>query len=123
MVQKRTTKKTAARAIKKKVQRRKPLQKRRPQMRKRKLRGRRQPSAIVLIRSEENPIIAPKTENKWESWQTFNPGVILLDNKVHIFYRAIGEDGISRLGYTVSYDGFKIDERLSFPVYQEQLKN
>lgn len=78
--------------------------------------------AVVFVKAEENPIISPKPENNWENWQTFNPGVILLDDKVHILYRAIGEDGISRLGYAVSYDGFQVKERLSFPVYQEQLK-
>lgn len=75
----------------------------------------------ALIRAEENPIISPKPENKWESWQTFNPGVILLDNKIHFLYRAIGEDGISRFGYAASNDGFHIDERLSYPVYEHQV--
>src|SRR3989338_7113157 len=77
---------------------------------------------LSLIKSEENPIISPKPENNWEAWQTFNPGVILLNNKVHFLYRAIGEDGISRLGYAVSSDGFRIDERLSHPVYEHQVK-
>lgn len=79
-----------------------------------------QVSPLVLSKSEENPIISPKQENDWESWQTFNPGVILLDNKVHILYRAIGEDGISRFGYAVSSDGFHIDQRLSYPVYEHE---
>lgn len=89
--------------------------------RKRKTAARKRGVAVALVRSEENPIISPKPENNWEAWQTFNPGVILLDNKIHILYRAIGEDGISRLGYAISYDGFKIDERLSYSVYQHQL--
>lgn len=79
-------------------------------------------SPLVLTKSEENPIISPKPENGWETWQTFNPGVILIDNKVHFLYRAIGEDGISRLGYAVSSDGFTIDERLPFPVYEHKTK-
>jgi len=76
--------------------------------------------AITLIRAKENPIISPQPENIWESWQTFNPGVILLDNKVHFLYRAIGNDGISRLGYAASNNGFVIDERLSHPVYEHK---
>lgn len=71
-----------------------------------------------LVRHDENPIIMPVPENGWEAWQTFNPGVILLDDKVHFLYRAIGEDGISRLGYAVSSDGLHIDDRLSYPVYE-----
>lgn len=76
-----------------------------------------QVSVAALVRHEENPIISPKAENGWEAWQTFNPGVILLNDKVHFLYRAIGEDGISRFGYAASNDGFYIDERLSYPVY------
>ncbi|MFH1828445.1 MAG: hypothetical protein ABH824_04225 [Nanoarchaeota archaeon] len=77
-------------------------------------------SSLKLIKSSENPIIQPNGDNHWEAWQTFNPGVILLDNKVHFLYRAIGEDGLSRLGYAVSSDGFNIDERLPYPVYEHQ---
>jgi len=79
-------------------------------------------SSLELVKSSENPVISPKAENGWEAWQTFNPGVILLDNKVHFLYRAVGEDGLSRLGYAVSSDGFKIDKRLPYPVYEHQPK-
>ncbi len=71
-----------------------------------------------LTRYGENPIISPREGSWWESRQTFNPGAILLEDKVHIIYRAIGDDGISRFGYAVSREGFKIDERLEYPVYQ-----
>jgi len=77
---------------------------------------------LVLTKLQENPIISPKPENDWEAWQTFNPGVVLLNNKVHFLYRAIGEDGISRLGYAVSSDGFAVDERLPYPVYEHKTK-
>lgn len=80
-------------------------------------------SPLILAKSLEGPIISPKTENSWEAWQTFNPGVILLKDKVHFLYRAIGEDGISRLGYAVSGDGFKIDERLPQPAFEHPLTN
>lgn len=79
-------------------------------------------TSFYLIKSEENPIIAPKKENNWECWQTFNPGVILLDDKVHFIYRAIGQDGISRFGYAMSEDGFKIKERLDYPVYSHHFQ-
>jgi len=65
----------------------------------------------------ENPIISPKEDNSWEAWQVFNPGVIFLKNKIHFIYRAIGEDGISRLGHAASSDGFMIDERSAYPIY------
>lgn len=78
---------------------------------------------LSLRKSPANPIIKPRLENHWEAYQTFNPGVLLLDEKIHIIYRAIGVDGISRFGYAVSSDGFKIDGRLSYPIYQRKMTN
>jgi predicted GH43/DUF377 family glycosyl hydrolase len=72
-------------------------------------------------KGEKNPIISPNSRNGWEAWQTFNPGVILLDDKVHFLYRAIGQDGLSRLGYASSDDGFKINERLPIPIYEHKI--
>ncbi len=89
---------------------------------KQKPRSRLKQKPIGLTRSNQNPIISPKSENGWEAWQTFNPGVVLLNGKVHFLYRAIGNDGISRLGYAVSKDGFAIDEQLSYPVYEHKTK-
>jgi len=48
----------------------------------------------------------------------FNAAAVYLDNRVHILYRAIGVDGVSRLGYASSSDGFYIDERLPSPVFE-----
>ena len=73
---------------------------------------------VLVKKFLKNPIISPKPKNSWEAWQTFNPGVVLLDDKVHLLYRAIGEDGVSRLGYAVSSDGFIVDERLPYPVFE-----
>lgn len=71
---------------------------------------------------KKNPIISPRQEHEWEAWQTFNPTAILLDGNVHFLYRAIGTDGVSRLGYAVSSDGFTIDERASYPVFEHASK-
>jgi predicted GH43/DUF377 family glycosyl hydrolase len=119
MAKKGKIKKTATTRIKKKVQRKKTQRKKSKKTKE--LKRKKRFSGISLIRAEENPIITPKPEHNWEAWQTFNPGVILLNGKVHFLYRAIGNDGISRLGYAVSQDGFNIDERLSFPVYEHHL--
>jgi len=77
---------------------------------------------LPLIKHEDNPIISPIAQNGWEAWQTFNPGAILIDDTVHFLYRAIGQDGISRLGYAVSGDGLHIDDRLPYPVYEHKIK-
>ncbi len=80
-------------------------------------------NSLKLIKSTGNPIIAPNGENGWEAWQTFNPGAILLENSVHFIYRAIGGDGVSRLGYAMSEDGFEISEKSSSPVYEQKFKD
>jgi predicted GH43/DUF377 family glycosyl hydrolase len=78
---------------------------------------------VKLLQKFDAPIILPNPTNYWEAWQTFNPGVILLDNKIHFLYRAIGTDGVSRLGYAFSNDGFSIEERLPYPVYEHRVNN
>jgi predicted GH43/DUF377 family glycosyl hydrolase len=64
-----------------------------------------------------NPIISPEPSRPWESFQTFNAGAILLGGRVHLLYRAIGDDQVSRFGYASSRDGFNVDERFPTPVY------
>lgn len=78
-------------------------------------------SALTLGKHPTNPILMPRPENGWESWQTFNPGVILLNDTVHFLYRAIGNDGISRFGYASSKDGYHIHERLFSPAYEHRV--
>lgn len=70
-----------------------------------------------LERVAHNPIIKPRRENKWESRATFNPTAIFKRNKVHIIYRAIGEDDVSSLGYAASSDGTSVNERYPQPMY------
>ena len=77
---------------------------------------------LTLRKPHTNPIISPKHDNSWNGWQTFNPGVIQLEEKIHFLYRAIGPDGVSRLGYASSNDGLNIHERLPEPAYEHQVK-
>ena len=65
-----------------------------------------------LVRFEENPIIAPVAEHKWESKATFNPAAILLNGKVRILYRAMSDDNTSVMGYASSVDGVHISKRV-----------
>lgn len=74
--------------------------------------------ALPLTKYGGNPIISPREGSWWESRQTFNPGAVLLEDKVHLLYRAIGDDWISRFGYAASKQGFNVEERLEYPVYQ-----
>lgn len=70
-----------------------------------------------LTRFDGNPIIVPIREHSWESLGTFNPAAIYEKNRVHIMYRAMGADNTSVMGYAVSRDGLRIDERLGAPIY------
>jgi beta-1,2-mannobiose phosphorylase / 1,2-beta-oligomannan phosphorylase len=70
-----------------------------------------------LCRHEENPILEPRDENAWEAFSAFNAAAVLLDEKVHLLYRAQGHDGISILGYAMTEDGTHITERSADPVF------
>ena len=72
---------------------------------------------LVLAKHHANPIIAPRKHVSWESWQTFNPAALYENGKVHLLYRAIGESGLSVVGYANSTDGITVDERSDKPVY------
>lgn len=71
---------------------------------------------LKLSRFPHNPIIRPGP-HAWESHAVFNPAVVSSGGRVHLFYRALGGDGISRIGYASSKDGIYFDERLVYPVY------
>lgn len=74
-----------------------------------------------LSRVEHNPILAPRTHQynvlDWESAAVLNPAAVVLNNRVHLLYRAMGNDGVSRIGYASSTDGVYFDERDSHPAY------
>lgn len=69
-----------------------------------------------LERSARNPILSPRGEHGWENEAVFNPAAVLDGDRVHLFYRALGSDGVSRVGYAWSDDGFHF-ERAKEPVY------
>jgi len=67
-----------------------------------------------------NPIMEPNQHSAWESEAVFNPAAVLHDGNVHLFYRALGPDGMSRIGYASSPDGINFYERLPYPVYMAE---
>lgn len=72
----------------------------------------------------ENPIISPIYDNDWENEGTFNPAAFIDDNKkIHILYRALGSEGISRIGYAEVNDdnAFIIDDRIGYPIYHTEI--
>lgn len=76
----------------------------------------------ILKRFDRNPIITARLDHDWEIQGTFNPAVFQDDDGVlHLFYRAVGNDGISRIGYAQSIDGLSITKRLPHPVFEPSL--
>ncbi len=75
------------------------------------------PKLTKLIKPGHNPIISPSYYN-WETKATFNPAAFISDGKIHLLYRAIGEDDSSVLGYASSYDGLYIENRPTYAVYK-----
>jgi len=72
--------------------------------------------ALQLVRSAMNPLLRTGPY-QWEKESVMNPAIVEAGGRTHMFYRAIGEDGISRLGYASSADGVNFDERLPYPVF------
>lgn len=81
--------------------------------------------AHILNKLRHNPLLKPIIDNFWESKAVFNPAALYADDKVHLVYRAIGNENISVLGYAQSADGIHIDRRLSEPIFipPEVLRN
>jgi len=79
-----------------------------------------EPEAGKLSRFEGNPILKAIPEHPWESKYVFNPGAIMLKDKIYILYRACGEDEVSRIGLAISSDGLHIEERLESPVFEPE---
>ncbi len=74
-----------------------------------------------LRRHEHNPVISPLPIREWELNGTFNPAAFQDDEgRVHLLYRAIGADGISRVGHASSPDGLNFDTRSLYPVFEPQ---
>lgn len=74
-----------------------------------------------LRRHENNPAISPLPIREWETNGTFNPAAFQDDEgRVHLLYRAIGADGISRVGHASSPDGINFDTRSMYPIFEPQ---
>jgi len=74
---------------------------------------------LALGRAAANPVL-PTMPHPWEAAAVMNPAAVDDGDRVHLFYRAVGTDGVSRVGYASSKDGMQFDERLPYPVYATQ---
>ncbi|HEY4518699.1 MAG TPA: hypothetical protein VJG48_03725 [Candidatus Paceibacterota bacterium] len=76
----------------------------------------------VLNKHKSNPIMRPVPGSYWESAGVFNPGAVVQAGRVHLFYRALGGDGVSRVGYASSKDGIRFDKRLTYPIFAAETR-
>ena len=70
-----------------------------------------------MKRFKNNPILEPVAGHYWQNREVFNAAAVYAGDKVHILYRAMGDDGVSRLGYANSSDGYSIDMRQPEPAF------
>lgn len=73
---------------------------------------------LRLRRYGGNPILTPN-ENWWECNAVFNAAATRAFGKVHLLYRAMGQDNVSRFGYAVAQDGLHF-QRFDEPVYESE---
>lgn len=71
---------------------------------------------LKLERLSEKPILTP-SQNWWESFNVFNPGATIFEDKITLLYRARGNDNIARFGLAQSKDGVNF-ERFAEPVFE-----
>ncbi len=71
----------------------------------------------IISKFKKNPILEPIIHHFWESKAVFNPTAFYDEGKVHLVYRAVGDDDVSTLGYAVSHDGVNIHKRHKSPIY------
>lgn len=72
-----------------------------------------------LDRHPHNPVISPVPYREWEANGTFNPAAVEdSSGRVHLFYRAVGADGLSRISHAVCPDGRRVSELSPYAVYE-----
>ena len=71
---------------------------------------------LLLARTYCNPILTPGG-TPWTAEAVLNPAAIVLGGRTHLIYRAIGMDGVSRLGYASSPNGIVFDDQPPYPIY------
>ena len=89
------------------------------------------PSCGKLRRFSENPILKPRPDVQIEvngekvRWErlVYNAGAIRIGKITYILYRALGYDGISRIGLAWSRDGLHIDGRPTYPIFCPEIEH
>ena len=70
-----------------------------------------------LRREKREPILQPNESQTWQAQAVFNTAATLVDDEVHLFYRAMSWDNTSTIGHAVSKDGVNFEQKFHDPVY------
>ncbi len=61
-------------------------------------------------------IVLQKSKNRFEAEGVLNPAVIAVDNLVHVFYRAVGKNNFSTIGYCRLTNFLTVSEQADVPL-------
>ncbi len=79
------------------------------------------PTHHILKRVPHNPVLVPRDTHEWEVEGTFNPAAVEDDTGlIHVLYRAIGRDGVSRVGAVRTKNGTHFFGRSEYPVFDPE---
>jgi predicted GH43/DUF377 family glycosyl hydrolase len=73
-----------------------------------------------MVQVNKLGVILDKTKLDFENDGVLNPAVIKVDNKVHIFYRAVARGNYSTVGYCVLNGPLEIEKRLEYPLMKAE---
>lgn len=71
----------------------------------------------IVVRSPINPLIAPVMGHEFEAQGALNPAAWCDGDTIHLIYRAVAHDGISRLSYAHTRNGISLDAKSDGPVF------
>ncbi len=71
----------------------------------------------IVSRSPYNPLISPLSIHHMESCGTLNPTAWTDGETIHLIYRSIASDGVSRLSYASTSDGISVAYKEPTPVF------
>lgn len=73
-----------------------------------------------MVRVVKHGILLKKTEHPFECDGVLNPGVIKVDDVIHLFYRALAKDNYSTIGYCTLSDPMEVESRNEIPLLVPQ---
>jgi len=73
-----------------------------------------------MVNVEKLGIVLSKTENSFECDGVLNPAIIKVDDKIHMFYRAVTKDNYSTIGSCILSSPMVVESRNNMPMLVPQ---